>query len=149
MESQYIKELAEIMKANGVTSLNIEEGHCKVSIERCVPAASVASASPISCSSIEEAGAAVYEQETVSKGEERAWVEIKSPMVGVFYSAKGPGEKNFVSVGDSVKPGDTVCIIEAMKLMNDITAEQAGTVAEICVKNGDIVEFGQTLFKLR
>ncbi len=73
---------------------------------------------------------------------------IKSPMVGVFYAAPSPDSEPFVTVGKKVNKGDVVCIVEAMKLMNEITAEQSGTISEICVNNGDIVEYGQTLFKI-
>ena len=71
---------------------------------------------------------------------------IKSPMVGVFYAAPSPEKPAFVSVGSRVKKGDTVCIIEAMKIMNEITAEESGTITEILVNNGDVVEFDQPLF---
>ncbi|MCQ4022000.1 acetyl-CoA carboxylase biotin carboxyl carrier protein [Ruminococcus sp. zg-924] len=74
---------------------------------------------------------------------------ITSPMVGVFYSAPSPDADPYVSVGQTVKNGDIVCIIEAMKLMNEIPATESGTIAEICVKNGDIVEYGQPLFKIK
>ena len=74
--------------------------------------------------------------------------EIKSPMVGVFYAAPSPDAKPFVEVGSKVKKGDVVCIVEAMKLMNEISAEFDGEVVDICVHNGDVVEYGQTLFKL-
>lgn len=75
--------------------------------------------------------------------------EIKSPMVGVFYSAASPDSDPYVQVGQSVKKGDTLCIIEAMKLMNEINAEESGVITEICVKNGDLVQFGQPLFKIK
>lgn len=73
---------------------------------------------------------------------------IKSPMVGVFYAAPSPDSEPFVTVGKKVNKGDVVCIVEAMKLMNEITAEQSGTITEVCVNNGDIVEYGQDLFKI-
>ena len=73
---------------------------------------------------------------------------IRSPMVGVFYSAPSPDKSAFVSVGDKVEKGQVVCIIEAMKIMNEITADKSGTVCEILVDNGDVVEFDQPLFKL-
>lgn len=138
MESKMIKELAEIMKANDVCRLDIEENHCKISMERGGPVYVQSEALPQSVEILPE------KQEPAEH-----YIEIKSPMVGVFYSAKAPGEKDFVSVGDQVQKGDVLCIIEAMKLMNDITAEHSGTVAEICVANGDIVEYGQVLFKLK
>ena len=73
---------------------------------------------------------------------------IKSPMVGVFYAAPSPEKPAYVSVGDKVSKGDIVCIIEAMKIMNEITAEESGTVSEILVNNGDVVEFDQPLFRI-
>lgn len=75
--------------------------------------------------------------------------EIKSPMVGVFYSAASPDSDPYVQVGQAVKKGDTLCIIEAMKLMNEINAEESGVITEICVKNGDLVQFGQPLFRIK
>lgn len=74
---------------------------------------------------------------------------IVSPMVGVFYSSSSPAAESFVKTGSRVKKGDTLCIIEAMKLMNEIVAEQDGEIIEVCVKNGDLVEFGQALFRIR
>ena len=74
--------------------------------------------------------------------------EIKSPLVGTFYSAPSPEAKPFVEVGAKVKKGDTLCIVEAMKLMNEITADKDCEIVDICVKNGEIVEYGQTLFKV-
>jgi acetyl-CoA carboxylase biotin carboxyl carrier protein len=76
---------------------------------------------------------------------DKKWVEIKSPMVGTFYRAPAPDEPAFVSVGDRIAPKQTVCIIEAMKLMNELDAEVAGQVMEIVVENGQPVEFGQIL----
>lgn len=73
---------------------------------------------------------------------------INAPMVGVFYAAASPESSPYVTVGQKVNKGDVVCIIEAMKLMNEITAEQSGTITEVCVNNGDIVEYGQALFKI-
>ena len=75
--------------------------------------------------------------------------EIKSPMVGVFYSAPAPDAKPFVEVGSKVKTGDVVCIVEAMKLMNEIMAEQDGEILEICVENGQVVDYGCRLFRMK
>jgi len=74
--------------------------------------------------------------------------EIKSPMVGVFFAAPSPDSEPFVKIGDTVKKGDVLCILEAMKLMNEITAEQDGKITSICAENGDVVEFGQVLFNI-
>jgi acetyl-CoA carboxylase biotin carboxyl carrier protein len=80
---------------------------------------------------------------------EKNWVEITSPMVGTFYSAPAPGEAPFAEVGDRLSVGQTVCIIEAMKLMNEIETEVAGEIMEIAVKNGEPVEYGQTLMWIK
>ena len=74
--------------------------------------------------------------------------DVKSPMVGIFYPAPSPDAEPFVKVGSKVRKGDTLCIIEAMKLMNDVVAEQDGEIVEICAENGSLVEFGQILFKI-
>lgn len=76
------------------------------------------------------------------------WVEVTSPMVGTFYSAPAPDDADFVKLGDSVRKGQTLCIVEAMKLMNEIEAESSGRVAEILVKNSEPVEFGQVLMRI-
>ena len=75
-------------------------------------------------------------------------VEIKSPLVGVFYVAPSPDSAPYVKVGDHVKKGDVLCVVEAMKLMNEITATQDGEIVDVCAQNGSVVEYGQTLFKL-
>ena len=74
--------------------------------------------------------------------------EVKAPLVGVFYSAPSPNDENFVKLGDKVSKGDVVCVIEAMKMFNEIKADVSGTISEICVNNGNIVEYGQPLFKI-
>jgi acetyl-CoA carboxylase biotin carboxyl carrier protein len=76
------------------------------------------------------------------------WKEIKSPMVGVFYQSSQPGKSPYVVKGQRFEEGDILCIMEAMKLMNEITAETSGTIMEICVGNGQVVEFGQVLFRV-
>jgi acetyl-CoA carboxylase biotin carboxyl carrier protein len=76
-------------------------------------------------------------------------VDVKSPLVGVYYAAPSPDAETFVSIGSNVKKGDVLCIIETMKLMNEIIAEQDGEIIDICIKNGEIAEFGQVLFKMR
>lgn len=100
-----------------------------------IPAAPAAPTAP---------AAPVAESAPVAEGK-----EIKSPMVGVFYAAASPDSAPYVQVGQAVKKGDTLCIIEAMKLMNEINAEESGVISEICVKNGDLVQFGQPLFKIK
>ena len=85
---------------------------------------------------------------TASAVDDKKWVDVTSPMVGTFYSAPAPDEDPFVAVGDRINKGDTVCIIEAMKLMNEIEGEVTGRIVEIVVQNGDPVEFGQVLMRV-
>lgn len=145
MNVKQIRELAQIARENGLSAIEITEGESHVRIERAAaPAAAPASvAAPVE----EAAPAAAPAREETNVDFNRAR-EIKSPMVGVFYAAPSPDAKPFVEVGSRVKKGDVVCIVEAMKLMNEIAAEFDGEVVDICVHNGDVVEFGQTLFKL-
>ena len=89
------------------------------------------------------------EQIKVTKPADANLHNINSPMLGVFYSSPSPESEPFVKVGDKVKKGDVLCIIEAMKLMNEIASEREGVVEEICVSNGDIVEYGKTMFKIK
>lgn len=108
-----------------------------------IPVAPVAPVVPVAPAASQAAPAAeVAPAETEGK-------EIKSPMVGVFYAAASPDSEPYVQVGQTVKKGDTLCIIEAMKLMNEINAEESGVITEICAKNGDLVQFGQPLFKIK
>ena len=151
MEIKEIRELAEIMKANDILHLELEEGHSRIILQkegRMCPPPMAFPPHPHAEPPVGPAPAA-EKPETAEPVPQTDCIEVKSPMVGVFYAAKAPGEPPFVSVGDTVKPGDTICIIEAKKLMNDIAAEQGGRVTEICAKDGEIVEFGQVLFKLQ
>ena len=135
-----IKALADIMKESGLTSLSLKYEDEEISLERkygetvvqAAPVASAAAPVTVSAPTPEIGGNA-----------------IKSPMVGVFYAAPAPGEKPYVQVGDQIKKGDVLCIIEAMKLMNEITAERDGEIARICVEDGNLVEYGQPLFILK
>ena len=151
MNIKQIRELAQIAAENGLSAIEIAEGENRVRIERtaATPAAiptvlSMPSAAPAAAPTA-PAPAPAAEETNVDFNRTR---EIKSPMVGVFYAAPSPDAKPFVEVGSKVKKGDVVCIVEAMKLMNEISAEFDGEVVDICVHNGDVVEYGQTLFKL-
>ena len=149
MNIKQIRELAQIAAENGLSAIEIAEGENRVRIERAVsaPAAipTVVSMPMAAPAAPAPAPAAEAEETNVDFNRTR---EIKSPMVGVFYAAPSPDAKPFVEVGSKVKKGDIVCIVEAMKPMNEITAEFDGEVVDICVHNGDVVEYGQTLFKL-
>lgn len=132
-----IAALAEIVQKNGLTRLEVDGSH--VTIER------MPTAQPVQqIISVPQETAAPAEEIK----EEKPGVYVKSPAVGVFYSAPSPESKPFVEIGDTVHPGDTLCIIEAMKLMNEITCEVEGKIAEICVGNGQVVEYDQPLFRI-
>ena len=143
---EYIQELAKILKNNELTEISLENEDGAITIRKDVIVA------PAAVSSVPVAAApAVSVPATASKASESAVAEVKkgtpivSPMVGTFYTSPSPEAKPFVTVGQTVNKGDKVCIIEAMKLMNEIEAEVAGKVVEICVQDGQPVEFGQVL----
>lgn len=144
MDIKKIKALAEIIKNYGITSLTITEGDITVSMQR---------------EQGEQTGKTVIDKEDNQKAPENETSienmynfsdvnEIKSPLVGIFYTAPSPEAKPYVEIGSKVKKGDTLCMVEAMKLLNEINAENDYEIVDICVKNGEIVEYGQTLFKV-
>ena len=143
MNIRQIRELAQIVRENGLSALEISENDSKIRIECARGEVVVAAPAPVQVS---EAPAPVVREEAAV--DFNRVHEIKSPMVGVFYTSPSPDTKPFVEIGQRVKKGDVVCIIEAMKLMNELTADQDGEVVDICVSNGDVVEYGQPLFKL-
>lgn len=153
-----VKDIIELMKAvsdNGLTKFELEQGEMKLVMKREKEIVAVAGGSPVvstlhSADSIvytETKGAAVQSQET-GKNEPDGNI-ISCPLVGTFYASPSPEAECFVKVGDHVKKGQVVGIVEAMKLMNEIESEVDGEIAEILVKNGEAVEFGQPLFKVR
>lgn len=157
MNIKEIKSLAQIMEASGLTSLSITEGETEIKLERkaelvqTVPApVQIPREYPVMGMPVEEAPAIPEETAPIPEPvvDFNHLTEIKSPMVGVFYAAPSPDAEPFVKVGTKIKKGDVLCIIEAMKLMNEITAEQDGEIVDICVSSGEVVEYSQTLFKL-
>ena len=145
MNIRQIRELAQIVRENGLSALEISENDSIVRIE-CARGEVVVAAPAPAPVQVSEAPAPVVREE--SGVDFNRVHEIKSPMVGVFYASPSPDAKPFVEIGQKVKKGDVVCIIEAMKLMNELTADQDGEVVDVCVNNGDVVEYGQPLFKL-
>lgn len=148
MDVKKIESLAKLMKETGLTGLELVEEGQQLRLERQVevvaaPVAVPAPAAPVPATGAEALGVTHEEPAPVKEG-----TLVLAPTVGVFYSAPSPDARPFVEVGDQVKKGDTLCIIEAMKLMNEIPAEVDGTVAEICVGNGQVVEFNQPLFRI-
>jgi len=138
MELKKIKEYIKFMEENNLSELEVEEDGKKIRLKKNSLGQPAIIAQPASIPEISE------------KIEEKkeSGLEIKSPMVGTFYRAPSPGAKPFVEIGDTIKPGDVICIIEAMKLMNEIKSETGGKVSQILLENGDPVEFGQTLVKV-
>ena len=143
MDEKNIRKYATLMQELGLTGLEIKENGCELRLERMENAAPAPVAVPVPVAMpVPEAAPA---PEHVPDG----CIEITSPMVGVFYSAPAENAQPFVSVGDTVKKGDVLCIIEAMKLMNEIVSEYDGVVEEICAVNSQVVDFGHPLFRLR
>jgi acetyl-CoA carboxylase biotin carboxyl carrier protein len=148
MDLRKLKKLIDLVEESGIAELEITEGEEKVKIVKggaisLTPAASVPRPSPVAAPAPEAkpSAAAPATAETSPEGH-----VVKSPMVGTFYRAASPDAKPFVEVGEVVKEGQTICIVEAMKLMNEIEADASGTVKSILVENGQPVEYGQPLF---
>ncbi|HLS84766.1 MAG TPA: acetyl-CoA carboxylase biotin carboxyl carrier protein [Burkholderiales bacterium] len=154
MDLRKLKKLIDLVQESGIAELEITEGEEKVRIARgggVSVAAAVTGAPAAAAAPATAASAAAAPGSTQAPAEAPAQPEghvVKAPMVGTFYRAPSPDAKPFVEVGDSVKEGQTVCIIEAMKLMNEIEADAAGVVKAILVENGQPVEYGQPLFIL-
>jgi acetyl-CoA carboxylase biotin carboxyl carrier protein len=148
MDLRKLKTLIDLVETSGIAELEIQEGEERVRITRTTPTPPqpmlIQAAAPVGALASAPAPVAVAEPMPVV---EEAHV-VKSPMVGTFYRAASPGAAAFVEVGDTVAQGDTLCIVEAMKLMNEIEADASGTVKAILVENGQPVEFGQALFLL-
>ena len=146
-----IKELIEIMKQNGLEELEIKQGDQKIFLRRSQPQSStgpIVSAVPMMRQEFVAPQGAETAGQTNARQDENL-VEIKSPIVGTFYAKPTPDSDPYVDVGSSVEPQTIVCIIEAMKVMNEIKAEASGTITEVLVNNGQAVEYGQVLFKVR
>lgn len=148
MDLRKLKKLIDLVEESGIAEIEVTEGEEKVRITRTTAAAAPvyaapapAVAAPVAAPAVPAAAApaAAPAARDLSNAQ-------KSPMVGTFYRAPGPNAAAFVEVGQQVKVGDTLCIIEAMKLMNEIEAEKSGVVKEILVENGTPVEYGEPLF---
>jgi len=140
-----VRQLALIMQETGLTGLEYTTDHVKdhVKMERPAVGGVVVSDAAAMPASMPEQTAALQETPAAAGG-----IAVKSPMVGVFYSAPSADKDPYVAVGDKVTAGDVLCIIEAMKMMNEITAEHDGVITEICAANKDTIEFGQLLFRI-
>jgi len=146
MDLRKLKKLIDLVQESGIAELEITEGEEKVRISRVgqgAQAVMLPAQAPVAVPALAAAAAATPASEAPAPVEGHV---VKSPMVGTFYRAASPGAKPFVEVGDEVSPGDTLCIIEAMKLLNEIEADQGGAVKEVYVENGQPVEYGEPLF---
>lgn len=137
MKEEDIRKYAGLMKELELTGLEITEDNRVVRLERSIPAA------------VKE----VIQENTVSNAPAKEggkdYISVKSPLVGVFYGAPAENAKPYVSIGDRVEKGTVLCIIEAMKLMNEIASDYSGIISEICVTNGQMVEYGTELFRMK
>ena len=144
MDTNKINELAKILRQNQLTKLDLTEGECRIVLEAAGGKVVEIPVVPVENTvEIPVAESPVVEKEAVSNA-----VEQKSPLVGTVYLAPQAGAEPFVKVGDAVKKGDVLCIVESMKMFNNIEAEDDGIIEAVCVTNGQIVEYGQTLVKI-
>jgi acetyl-CoA carboxylase biotin carboxyl carrier protein len=149
MDLRKLKKLIDLVQESGIAELEITEGEEKVKIVKggeatvtpVVPATAPLAGAPATAPAPAAAPAAAAAEEPAQPGH-----ALKAPMVGTFYRSPSPEAKPFVEVGQNVKAGETVCIIEAMKLMNEIESDKAGVIKAILTENGQPVEFGQPLF---
>ena len=150
MDVKKIESLAKLMQETGLTGLELVEGDMELRLERQQEVVAVAPAAPVMpvAAPAPAAGAEAQAASQEQAAPRKEGALVLSPTVGVFYASPSPDARPFVEVGDQVKKGDTLCIIEAMKLMNEIPAEVDGTIAEVCVGNGQVVEYNQPLFRI-
>ena len=147
MDLRKLKTLIELVESSGIAELEISEGEERVRITRTAASALQTYApAPAPQPVVTAAAQTVVPAAEPAKPAIAEGHVVKSPMVGTFYRSASPGSKAFVDVGQSVNSGDTLCIIEAMKLLNEIEADQGGVIKAILVENGQPVEFGQPLF---
>lgn len=162
MDSKRLAEIADVMEDRGLTRVRVEEPDgTAVELERAGAAQPVAVPMPmpgavtapavapvVMPAAAPEPAAPEPAAQAPAAAPEPKGTEVTAPMVGVFYAAPAPGDEPFVHVGSKVKAGETLCIIEAMKVLNEVTAEADGEVLEICVADGDLVEFGGCLMRI-
>lgn len=140
--SESIRELARILEETSLSEIEIEHKERRIKVSRAVQGAYLSSSMPSVPSSVSSS----LPSTEVSKSN---YHEIKSPMVGTYYSAPSPGADPFVKVGDKIKKGQTVCIVEAMKIMNELPSDVDGEIIEICVDDSEALSFGQVLIKVK
>jgi acetyl-CoA carboxylase biotin carboxyl carrier protein len=149
-----IRTLIDLMKKNGVAVFKMERDGFKITLKtsEATVSHSVVTSQPMLAyngPAAQPASAPAPDASAPAPAAASGGIEIKSPMVGTFYSSPSPDSPTFVSVGQEITPDTVICIIEAMKVMNEVKAEVAGTVTEICAENGKPVQFGQVMFRLK
>jgi acetyl-CoA carboxylase biotin carboxyl carrier protein len=145
MDLRKLKTLIDLVSESNVSELEITEAEGKVRIVKSVPMGMAAAPVTYAMAPTAPAPAPVVDAGPVAVPAEPAGHAVTSPMVGTFYRAASPGAKAFVEVGDTVKVGQTICIVEAMKILNEIESDKAGVVKQILIDNGQAVEYGQPL----
>ena len=147
MDIKKVRELVNIMEGNNINTLELTEGDVKRRLEKgnMSSAVNVVTNTPVMPLEVKSSETNKATENVITSSSK---LEVKSPMVGVFYKASAPNAEPFVKVGSKVKKGDVLCIIEAMKLMNEIHAEQDGVISEVCINDGEIAEFSQVLFRM-
>jgi acetyl-CoA carboxylase biotin carboxyl carrier protein len=147
MDLRKLKTLIDLVSESNVSELEITEAEGKVRIVKAMGAAPMVMQASTSAPAIQQVAAPVPVEPIAAPAESVAH-SVKSPMVGTFYRSASPGAKAFVEVGSVVKEGETICIIEAMKILNEIEADKSGTVTAILCENGQAVEYGQSLLTI-
>lgn len=156
VDFQQLRELLSAIAQTDITELTLKSNDFELQVKKgslvssgesrpIIPTTEIKSDPDVTITSVPSATPVA---DTSGSKAQQQWLEVTSPMVGTFYRAPAPDEPPFVSTGERINQGDTVCIIEAMKLMNDIEAEVAGEVVEILVENGEPVEYGQVLMRV-
>jgi len=144
MDTKKIKTLIKLLKESDLSALEVVEGDSKIRLER-------SEAAPMGFAPASSASVAPPARPLAKLPDEVDFnkiSELKAPLIGIFYAAPSPKDKPFVEIGSRVKKGDVLCIIEAMKFMNEITSDRDGEIIDICVQDGQVVEFSQVLFKI-
>jgi len=151
MNVKELKEMLDLMQQNGLSELEIEKNGCKIRLKKSTGAVEVrrSDGGEVRTVSSPESDAVSIPQSAKVAKEPEGLVIVRSPMVGTFYSAPAPDKEPYVVKGKEVKEGSVLCIVEAMKLMNEIKSEMSGRVVDILVTNGQPVEFDQPLFKIQ
>lgn len=150
MDLRKLKKLIDLVEESGIAELEITEGEEKVRISRSTPSMQMQVA-PVGAPPLQAAGPAIPQPAPGTAATTAAEIlpqghMVKSPMVGTFYRSSSPGSNPFVEVGQTVKEGDTLCIIEAMKLLNEIESDKSGVIKAVLIENGQPVEYGEPLF---